>query len=88
MKLLKLTFTGHQAELAAHALMLAFVMGLTFDVRAFCAYTQAKPNRHTRRVLNQLATLGVLFKAKALDDDGHYRMQYTAHRTKPLKGSL
>ncbi len=88
MKLQKLGFTGTGAENAMHALTLAFVLGLTFNVAGFCAYAGAKPNRHTRKVLNDLVKEGALCKAKRLGDDGHLRMEYYAQKTARLTGLL
>lgn len=71
-----------------YAIDLAYVEGATFTVKAFCARYGFKDNRHTRKTLNDLAAEGRLYKAKTLFSDGHYRMAYSAQKTKRRPGMM
>jgi hypothetical protein len=75
-----------QFRQAYHAMVLAFAQGASFTVAGFCACFKYKPNRHTRKVLNQMAAAGLLTKHKTLFDDGHYRMVYAAQKTARMTG--
>lgn len=63
------------------AMVLAFADGACFTVASFCKAFGHKDNRHTRRAINDMVEAGLLYKAKSLYDDGHYRMVYAAQRT-------
>jgi hypothetical protein len=67
--------------------MIAYIEGKSFTVQSFCARLGHKPNRHTRRVLNELARNGQLTKHKTLYEDGHYRMVYAAQKTARMTGT-
>jgi hypothetical protein len=63
------------------AMMAAFHENASFTVEAFCKKYSFKPNRHTRRALNEMVADGILTKHKTLYNDGHYRMVYAAQKT-------
>jgi len=67
-------------------MVLAFAYGASFTVDGFCARFKYKPNRHTRKVLNHMADVGLLTKHKTLFDDGHYRMVYAAQKNARMTG--
>jgi len=67
-------------------MVLAFADGVSFTVDGFCARFGYKPNRHTRKVLNQMAASSLLTKHKTLYEDGHYRMVYAARKTAGIPG--
>jgi len=77
-------YTPLQFQQAYHAMVLAHADCATFTVASFCARFGYKPNRHTRKVLNQMAGSGLLCKHKTLFEDGHYRMAYCAEKTPRL----
>jgi hypothetical protein len=76
--------TKHQSAIGFEAINLTFIQGRTFTFAAFCQQTGFKPNRHTRRELDNLVRDGYLLKLKALFSDGHYRMVYAAQKTYSL----
>ncbi len=77
--------TPHQINVVADALLL-FALGYhTFTFAGFAAATGHKDNRHTRAAINALVKHDVLFKARTLFDDGHYRMTFSRQRTEPLR---
>lgn len=67
-----------------YAIDLAYVEGVTFTIKGFCRRYGFKDNRHTRKMLNDLAKEGRLLKAKVKFSDGHYRMTYSAQKTKRM----
>lgn len=73
-------------EIEFRALAAAYVRHETFTVYGFCERYGFKPNRHTRRILNDFARAGLLLRYKTLFEDGHYRMAYCANGTKPMPG--
>jgi len=68
------------------AIYQAYVFGTSFTVEALCKKYGLKPNRHTRRALNEMVKADVLYKAKRLFEDGHYRMVYAGQFTKRWEG--
>lgn len=65
---------------------LLYAQGIdTFTIAGFCKTTGHKDNRHTRRMINGLVRLGLVFRAKQLFTDGHYRMMYANQKTVPMK---
>jgi len=79
-------YTPLQFQQAYHAMVLAYADCAAFTVSSFCAKFGYKPNRHTRKVLNQMAGAGLLYKHRILYNDGHYRMVYAAQKTAKLPG--
>jgi len=74
-----------QKEVALDA-MLLFAQGIdTFTFGGFAKVTGHKDNRHTHAAINLLVQRGVLFKARTLFEDGHYRMTFSRQLTMPLK---
>lgn len=84
MKPPKLSYTGHAAELAVHALMLAWVLGGTFTVEGFAAYAHVPPNRHTRALLRTMVADGILTRGKKRGTGKGRPMIYEAQKTARL----
>jgi len=76
--------TKHQSAIGFEAIRLSFIEGKSFTLASFCKQTGFKPNRHTRRELDRLATDGYLLKLKAFFEDKHYRTIYVAQRATRL----
>jgi len=69
-------YSDRQAAIGFCAMCAAYADQLSFTVQGFCARFNFPENRHTRKVLNTMASDGLLLKQKSMFADGHYRMIY------------